>query len=160
MRLCLNLTREHVAKYKIDQNPYASVRLHGGVAGRYIVRFHDKKELGVHPWKISLNKKKSEIVGATLQLEPAKFKLDKDEKILGVQLDVESLDEGFVFVLDPDNFAPRPREVTKIKTTEDKVNAGFTAPSAWGQVVSTDVKESILQLIENHMFRKYGGKRA
>jgi hypothetical protein len=160
LRLCLNLTREHVAKYDIEQKPYASVRIHNGCVGRYIVRFHERKgDIGVHPWKISINKKKDRIYGATLQLEPTRFKLDKSEKVLGVMLDVEPLDEGFVFSLDPTNFEPKQRESTRIRTKDEKEAVGFNVPSAWGEQVQIDVEDAIIARIEDHLFRKYGGKR-
>lgn len=157
LRVCLNLPSEHVDRFDLTRKKFVRLRTVG--TNRYKAVFQERKDLQTQRWQVTLNKKKNQVTGATLQFEPSRFKLTKDEKVLGVPLDVEVEEDGIVFTLDPENFAPRPREVTRIKSKADKVAAGFTPPSAWGEQVQMDIEEAILERIEAHMYRKYGGKR-
>lgn len=144
LRLCMNLTKDHINAFNLENNTYTTVHKYDGQDGLYIAKFHNKAHPSAHPWKIKLEKENGVLRGATLQLNPIKFGLNKDEKVLGVPLEVAPTPEGLVFKLVPEEFVPRARaEVKRITTPDEKEAAGFARDSSWGLALDQKVDAGI-----------------
>lgn len=156
LKLYLNLTKAQVSQYSIDANQYVSVKSHQGNKNKFIIRFHSAPiPMVTHKWKVTINKVKSEIKGATVSLDPTHFPITQNEKILGVTLGAANDIDGVVIEITNDSFVKTgPKEVAFLNAAEKKA-LGFDTPSSWGEPLETIIPDEISTRIENYLRKKY-----